>query len=395
MSVHHNPGRKAKPWIVRWRDHLGKNRSRSFATREGAVAFDRKLRETPPPVVSPEIRGGRLVRVCPSCKEEIVERTDDDGIVSNHFLEHYVAEHPIAPDAEMRVVYIVPSEWKNAALSENFNRMAREMVQKIKTGNDGEPIRWVPVDSIEDLPNGVEFTEAAAITSLFFRKPEDEDTGLWIGTMRGYYRMSEEQRKTYDLEHWRLWYAIRFFLDQHEDQLPAWLELDRDSEGVVTESEEEVKDKLDAYFEAKDAAGKVIAKDLYAALEQAAEQFNEKGDFEGALATLESAITASGAPEDEITAQAEKAEKERAESLARYKAEKEAERRLTEARKYLAKMEPKARSRKTARLSLWELEGRPPASPQLDEAMREQGVVETTVPGRKHPFWVWPKEQVP
>jgi hypothetical protein len=162
---------------------------------------------------------------------------------------------------------------------------------------------------------------------------------------------------------------------------------------VVTESEEEVKAKLDAYLEAKDAAGKVIAKDLYAALEQAAEQFNEEGDFEGALATLEAAIAASGAPEDEITAQAEKAGKERAESLARYKAEKEAERRLAEARKYLAKMEPKARSRKTCRLSFWELEGRPPASPQLDEAMREQGVVETTVAGRKHPFWVWPKEQ--
>jgi hypothetical protein len=389
VSVHHNPGRKAKPWIVRWRDHLGKNRSRSFATNEGAEAFDHKLRETPPPVVPPEIRGGRLVRVCPRCKEEIVERTDDDGIVSNNFLEHYVAEHPVAPDAEMRLIYLVPSEWKNARLTDSFNQMAREFVQKIKSDADGEPIRWVPVDRVDDLPNGVQFTYAGDVMQRFFRKKdEDDEGGLPIATMRGYHRMNEEQRKTYHRQHWRLWYATRYFIDQHEDQLPTFPTWDRDNE-----SREEFKAKLDAYFEERDAVGKVIAKDLYAADEQAEEQFNEQGDFEGALATLEAAITASGALADEITAQYEKAEKERVESSARYKAEKEAERRLAEARKYLAKMEPKARSRKTARLSLGELEGRPPASPQLDEAMREQGVVETTVPGRKHPFWVWPKEQ--
>jgi hypothetical protein len=47
----------------------------------------------PTPYVPVELLGGRLVRVCPECKEQIGERTDDDGIVSNNFAEHYGAQH--------------------------------------------------------------------------------------------------------------------------------------------------------------------------------------------------------------------------------------------------------------------------------------------------------------
>ncbi len=41
MSVHET-SRKAKPFVARWRDADGKHRSRSFATREEAEAFDRE-----------------------------------------------------------------------------------------------------------------------------------------------------------------------------------------------------------------------------------------------------------------------------------------------------------------------------------------------------------------
>lgn len=41
MSVHRT-NRKAKPFVSRWRDEDGKHRSRSFATREEAEAFDRQ-----------------------------------------------------------------------------------------------------------------------------------------------------------------------------------------------------------------------------------------------------------------------------------------------------------------------------------------------------------------
>jgi hypothetical protein len=41
----------------------------------------------PTPYVPVELLGGRLVRVCPECKEQIGERTDDEGIVSNNFAD--------------------------------------------------------------------------------------------------------------------------------------------------------------------------------------------------------------------------------------------------------------------------------------------------------------------
>ena len=47
----------------------------------------------PMPYVPVELLGGRLVRVCPECKEQIGERTDDEGIVSNNFAKHYGARH--------------------------------------------------------------------------------------------------------------------------------------------------------------------------------------------------------------------------------------------------------------------------------------------------------------
>jgi hypothetical protein len=45
------------------------------------------------PYVPAVVIGGRLVRLCPECKQEIGERTDEDGIVSDPFAEHYTAEH--------------------------------------------------------------------------------------------------------------------------------------------------------------------------------------------------------------------------------------------------------------------------------------------------------------
>src|SRR5216117_4100676 len=46
-----------------------------------------------PPYVAVELLKGRLVRVCPECKQQIGERTDDEGIVSNYFAGHCDAEH--------------------------------------------------------------------------------------------------------------------------------------------------------------------------------------------------------------------------------------------------------------------------------------------------------------
>lgn len=37
--------------------------------------------------------GSRLVRVCPVCKQQISERTNEEGLVSNNFADRYESEH--------------------------------------------------------------------------------------------------------------------------------------------------------------------------------------------------------------------------------------------------------------------------------------------------------------
>jgi hypothetical protein len=44
MSVH-KTDRKTSPYVARWRDEDGRNRSKSFATRQEATAFEREMRQ--------------------------------------------------------------------------------------------------------------------------------------------------------------------------------------------------------------------------------------------------------------------------------------------------------------------------------------------------------------
>ena len=44
MSVHRTD-RRTNPYVARWRDSEGRNRSRSIPNRREAVAFDREMRE--------------------------------------------------------------------------------------------------------------------------------------------------------------------------------------------------------------------------------------------------------------------------------------------------------------------------------------------------------------
>lgn len=59
MSVHHEP--KRNRWVVRWRD-AGRQRSRSFATEDEAIDFDREMRQSAPPDRPAEDRGARDAR---------------------------------------------------------------------------------------------------------------------------------------------------------------------------------------------------------------------------------------------------------------------------------------------------------------------------------------------
>ena len=58
-----------------------------------AIRSGRLSKPHPTPYVSAEVIGGRLVRVCPVCKQQISERTNEEGLVSNDFADHDEAEH--------------------------------------------------------------------------------------------------------------------------------------------------------------------------------------------------------------------------------------------------------------------------------------------------------------
>lgn len=113
------------------------------------------------PFVRPELRDGRLVRVCPDCGEEIVEHTDENGMVSNRIAEHYQADHPAAPEPEKQRCYVLavqpkaggglPSDARDG-VSDVVLRQVREQLPDLE---------WQLVDRFEDLPEEAPVIQAA------------------------------------------------------------------------------------------------------------------------------------------------------------------------------------------------------------------------------------------
>jgi hypothetical protein len=64
----------------------------------------------PAPFVPAEVRHGRLVRVCPVCKEHIVEHTDEEGVVTDSFAEHYEVAHAAEPEPEALRLYVLGAQ---------------------------------------------------------------------------------------------------------------------------------------------------------------------------------------------------------------------------------------------------------------------------------------------
>ncbi len=319
MSVHHTPNRKSKPWVVRWRDHDGRNRSKSFDAKHPAEAFDRKRREKPVLIVQPEVRRGRLVRVCPACQQEITEHTDADGMVSNHFGEHYAAEHSVGPKPEKRYIYVVAGEWKTPHMSVVFNQLAIDTARETDTVQ-GEPVEWMPVDRLDDLPDDGEFVQAYEIARAAWAKPEDEDARkMRIYRMGPFYRLTKEDHEAHKQTIDRLWTARRVLIDRHEDELPQ-LEIPDEINGNT----EAVGARVDAWLEARKPVEAEIAKDLDVARELAYDQFFSGQPESVWRSTIDEAIAAASITGQEILAERKRSERLLAETETKLQAARDA-----------------------------------------------------------------------
>ena len=118
----------------------------------------------PTPYVPVEIIGGRLVRVCPECRQEIVERTDGDGTVSQNFGEHYETAHS-EEEPERRRGYLLALQHREGGKpgpSPEALRDASQVILEMVERQISE-LDWRIIHRLEDLPDGEAVLQAGQV----------------------------------------------------------------------------------------------------------------------------------------------------------------------------------------------------------------------------------------
>jgi hypothetical protein len=170
--------------------------------------------------VPAEVIGGRLVRICPECKQEIGERTDDEGLVSNHFAEHYEAEHPVVVEPERPRYYLLNSFKEGEVGRRLAADVLRIMRDRTKDADGKARIDWVLVNELEDLPEG----ESTLLASEIMRRLWDGENGdegipgLWHREgdklVRTLVEETEEERERRVSDYMQ---KINALMDRHHD----------------------------------------------------------------------------------------------------------------------------------------------------------------------------------
>jgi hypothetical protein len=244
----------------------------------------------PTPYVPVELLGGRLVRVCPECKEQIGERTDDEGIVSNNFAEHYGAQHAEQEPERQRgyVLALQPRDDGEPRLgpdaSRNVSRMVVDIVKKQIPDLD-----WQLVDRLEDLPEGAPALMAGQVIRGSWQMDGDDPQARQV---RWYRREKDHLVFTPTPAQLDEWDAAR---DRGRDVRAALIERHRDAlpkfTGVSVAAWE-------AYCGERKLREDEIAKEFDTQRGAATDQFY-RGDHSW-LATLEGAIRELEIPNQEV-----------------------------------------------------------------------------------------------
>jgi len=246
--------------------------------------------EHPTPYVPVEIIGGRLVRVCPGCRQQIGERTDDEGAVTNNFAEHYEAEHR-EQEPERQRGYLLGLQARNDGepgpgleALRNVGQLILEMVKRQIPELD-----WQLIHCLEDLPEGAPVLEVGQVLHGSWRRDGDDPQlrqVRWYRRERDHlvFTPTRTQLDEWDAARERVRNVRAALIERHRGELPVFT-------GRSVAAWEE-------YHSERKKREEEIAKDFDAQRDAATDQFY-CGDYRW-LATLTAAIDDLGIAEDEV-----------------------------------------------------------------------------------------------
>lgn len=242
------------------------------------------------PYVPVEIVGGRLVRVCPECRQEIVERTDDEGIVSQNFADHFEMAHG-EKEPERRRGYLLAlqhREDRKPGPSLEALRDASQVILEMVRRQIPE-LDWQVVYRLEDLPEGAPALEASQVLLGSWQQEGDDSQ---LRQVRWYRRDRDSLVFTPTKAQLGEWAAVR---DRARDVRAALIERHRDQLPVFTGPSLE---DWDGYYADRKGQENKIAEHFDTERDAATRQFY-RGDYRW-LATLSAAISNLGIPDDEV-----------------------------------------------------------------------------------------------
>jgi hypothetical protein len=262
------------------------------------------------PYVPVELASGRLVRVCPECKEQIVELTDPAGMVSDNFTAHWDAEHREQPPARQRryVLGLQPrSDGEPGPGPEALRDVSRQVLSLVK-GQMPE-IDWELVQRVEDLPEGAPTLIASEVLRGSWGMKGDDPQ---VRKVRWYRREGDSLAFTPTLDQWDEWDRARkrasdfraALLERHRDELPKFA-----GKSVA---------EWETYYERLSKRQDKIAKPFDAQCTAASKQFH-RGDHQW-QATLEAAIGELAIPDEEVGALRERTREKMEEAEAQLRA---------------------------------------------------------------------------
>lgn len=258
-----------------------------------------QLKRISTPYVAPEMLGGRLVRVCPECRGDIVEVTDAAGMVSDNFTTHWEAEHQEQPPERQRcyVIAFQPRTDGDSGLPpEAARNMSRHILGMVKERMP--EVDWELVERVDDLPDDAPALIAYEVLRGSWQSEGDDPQ---MRKVRWYRREDDHLVFTPTTAQWSEWDAASerardvraALIERHRDELPrfggktvaGW---ERFSKRLMRE-----EDVIAASFdEQRDAALKQFL----------------RGEYSW-QATIETAIAELAIPDDEVDALRERTRK--------------------------------------------------------------------------------------
>lgn len=270
-----------------------------------------KKQPTPAPYVAAEIIGGRLLRVCPECLEQIVEVTDDEGIVSDNFATHWEAEHRQQPPERQRcyVLGMQPrTDGEPGPRSGALRDVSRQILSWVR--KQMPDVDWELVERLEDLPEGAPALIASEVLRGNWGMDGDDPQ---VRKVRWYRRQGSAIAFTPTQAQWDEWDAARkrasdvraALIERHRDELPKFKGKTVAGWERYCKRLKEEEDQIATAFDAeRDASRKQFL----------------RGDYRW-QATLEAAIAKLAIPDEEVDELRERTRARIEEAEARLRAE--------------------------------------------------------------------------